>query len=119
MDLKGTIILFPERKTDKKGNAFIACSTSLTRKRDNGAPLHKSMDIIFDPAHFPQEKLAKLDPACYYLFEVKTAWVTVDSYINKAGETVTKFVVFVREGELKEKKAKNLPSEKKPDGDLW
>lgn len=119
MDIKGSILLFPERKTDKKGNSFIACTTSVNRKRSDGSPLYKSMDVIFDAANFPSEKLAKLDPACYYCFDVKTGWITVDAYTNKAGETVTKFVVFVREGELKEKKVKNLPSEKKPDGGLW
>ena len=119
MNVTGNILLFPERKTDKQGKAFIACSTSVSRKNADGNPIYKSMDVIFDKANFPDEKIAKLDPAFYYLFEVKNGWITVATYTTKNGEAATKFVLFIREGKPVEKKLKSEPTKKDEDGGLW
>ena len=102
MDIKGKIILFPEQKKDKEGNTFISCSTSISRVRDGGNPLHKSFRVYFDKKNFPDEKLAKLDQGKYYLFEVKEGWLSLEAYKNKAGEEVVVPVVWIRDGKITE-----------------
>lgn len=111
MDIKGSILLFPEAKKTKAGNAFVSFTTSISRKRKDGNPIHKSMDVIFDPAHFPDEKLAKLDPNNYYLFDVKEGWITVDSYTDRTGKEVTKFVLFVKDGKPTETRKRSVPAQ--------
>lgn len=110
MDVKGSILLFPELKNPKNGVAFITFTTSICRKRKDGNPIYKSMDVIFDPANFPDKKLEKLDPNCYYLFDVKEGWITVDSYTDRTGKVVTKFVLFVKDGKPTETRKRSVPA---------
>ena len=111
MDIKGKIILFPERKKTKDGKEFTVCTTSAKGQDADGNPIYKSMRVVFvDREKFSDEKLNKLDPKCYYVLEPENAWIGVETYVNKDSVRETAFVLKIKSGELKEKAEKKEPA---------
>lgn len=117
MDIKGKIILFPEHVQRKDGTTFPRFSTSITKKEENVA-YHKHMRVIFDKS-IPEEKLLKLDPSKYYLFEVMEGWLTLETYKDKDGVLRYEFAVFVKSGKPCESKEKKTPAPKGDSSEDW
>ena len=119
MDITGKVIIFPEIKQRKDGSKYVACSTSVHAKDENGKDVYKSMRVIFDKQAFPDEKLANLDPNYYYLFEVASAWITCRAYTNKDGVRCTEFALFIGKGKPTDKKEKAVKPASNDNPDLW
>lgn len=117
MDIKGKIILFPERVQKKDGSTFLRFSTSVSKKDDN-LVYHKHMRVIFDNS-IPEEKINKLDPSKYYLFEVTEGWLTLETYKDKDGVLRNEFAVFVKSGKPVESKEKKTPAPKGDTSEDW
>lgn len=94
MELKGKLIIFPERKTGKNGE-FTIVKGRLATKNKEGKYVEKLVDLSFDKERFPEESLNKLDPAMSYTLDIELGYLIVDSY-----KEATFIRIFVKEGKL-------------------
>ena len=94
MELKGKIIIFPERKTGKNGE-FNVFKGRLATKNKEGKYVEKLVDLSFDKERFPEAKLNNLNPEMSYTLEVEQAFLIVDQY-----KEATFFRIYVKEAHL-------------------
>lgn len=99
MEIKGKIVIFPEKKHNEKGD-FIICKGTISSKDKDGNYLNKSVEVKFDKERFPREKVNALDPTKCYQLEVEKGYLVVDGYKNTEGKPVTFINLFVEEGRL-------------------
>ena len=103
MDIRGKTNMFVEKGTTKKGEPFVDCSVSVSRKLEDGTYIHKSLKLIFDEEKFPKERLLKLDEKTRYVIEICEGWLTLRYYKNKDGKEVREPAIFVKAFQVLEK----------------
>ena len=98
MNIQGKITIFPEKRTNEKGE-FIIVKGTLSSKDQEGKYLNKSVEVKFDKTKFPREKVNSLDPTKCYQLEVTNGYLVVDGYL-KEGKMITSLNLFVVDGKL-------------------
>ena len=98
MEIKGKITIFPEKKSNERGE-FIVVKGTISSKTQDGKYINKSVDVKFDKEKFPREKINALDPNKCYQLEVTSGYLVVDGY-EKEGKMITSINLFVTNGKL-------------------
>ena len=98
MELKGKIVIFPERKVGKDGE-FTIVRGRVSSKNREGKYIDKLLDVSFDKEQFPREKLNALNPNCSYTLDLTEAYLMVEEFV-KEGTPVSYLKIFVKSGSL-------------------
>ena len=98
MEIKGKITIFPEKKSNDRGE-FIVCKGTLSSKTQDGKYINKSVEVKFDNKKFPKEKVNSLDPTKCYQLEVTSGYLVVDGY-EKEGKMNTFINLYILDGKL-------------------
>ena len=109
MEIKGKITIFPEKKSNDKGE-FVVCKGTISSKTQDGKYLNKSVEVKFSNEKFPKEKVNSLDPTKCYQLEVKSGYLVVDGY-EKEGKMHTFINLYVLDGKLTGSKEVVRPEE--------
>ena len=98
MEIKGKIIIFPERKVGKEGE-FTIVKGRVSSKNREGKYIDKMLDVVFDREQFPREKLNALNPALSYTLDMAEAYLVVEEF-EKDGAKSSFLKIFVKSGSL-------------------
>ena len=104
MEIKGKVNLFVKNVKGNDGTEFKTFRTSIGSKNQDGKYLNVSCKVKFAGDKLPKEKTEKLKEKYMYTLDVKSGFVSCESFTRKDGTTFNDVVFVITEAKVESKK---------------
>ena len=104
MEIKGKLNLFVKDVHPKEKEAFKSFRTSIGSKKQDGGYLNTSVKVKFAGEKLPKEKTNKLEEKFMYILDVKSGFVSCESFTRQDGTTFTDVVFVIQDAKIESKK---------------